>query len=490
MVSAPSLGELASLSGGTIYQGQDVTVEAIGLVAQELAPGALFAAVPGTRVHGATFAADTEAAAILTDEAGVEILQKAGETRPILVVPHVRSVLGKVSARVFGDPSQQLTMIGITGTSGKTTTSYLLEAGLMAEGHKVGLIGTTGTRIDGMAVPTKLTTPEAPKLQELFAQMRDEGVTHVVMEVSSHAIALGRVAGTHFTVGAFTNLSQDHLDFHHSMEEYFEAKAAFFRPGPEHSVVCVDDVWGRRMAEVAGVDTLTVSTDSEPAAVTTRNVVVEPDGSQRFEVLIDGAPIPVHLPVPGAFNVANAALALAAASAAGSDPQVVAQGMSTIQVPGRMEKIDAGQDFLAVVDYAHKPAAVAAVLDTLRQQATGRIGVVLGAGGDRDAEKRPLMGTAAAERADLVIITDDNPRSEDPELIRNAIVAGTADFPAEVRVIGDRAEAIRAAVSWAGPGDAIVIAGKGHETGQLVNGVTHHFDDREELLTALKGEHS
>ena len=172
MVSAPSLGELASLSGGTIYQGQDVTVEAIGLVAQELAPGALFAAVPGTRVHGATFAADTEAAAILTDEAGVEILQKAGETRPILVVPHVRSVLGKVSARVFGDPSQQLTMIGITGTSGKTTTSYLLEAGLMAEGHKVGLIGTTGTRIDGVAVPTKLTTPEAPKLQELFAQMR------------------------------------------------------------------------------------------------------------------------------------------------------------------------------------------------------------------------------------------------------------------------------------------------------------------------------
>ena len=162
MVSAPSLGELASLSGGTIYQGQDVTVEAIGLVAQELAPGALFAAVPGTRVHGATFAADTEAAAILTDEAGVEILQKAGETRPILVVPHVRSVLGKVSARVFGDPSQQLTMIGITGTSGKTTTSYLLEAGLMAEGHKVGLIGTTGTRIDGVAVPTKLTTPEAP----------------------------------------------------------------------------------------------------------------------------------------------------------------------------------------------------------------------------------------------------------------------------------------------------------------------------------------
>ena len=381
-------------------------------------------------------------------------------------------------------------MIGITGTSGKTTTSYLLEAGLMAEGHKVGLIGTTGTRIDGVAVPTKLTTPEAPKLQELFAQMRDEGVTHVVMEVSSHAIALGRVAGTHFTVGAFTNLSQDHLDFHHSMEEYFEAKAAFFRPGPEHSVVCVDDAWGRRMAEVAGVDTLTVSTGSEPAAVTTRNVAVEPDGSQRFEVLIDGASIPVHLPVPGAFNVANAAVALAAASAAGSDPQVVAQGMSTIQVPGRMEKIDAGQDVLAVVDYAHKPAAVAAVLDTLRQQATGRFGVVLGAGGDRDAEKRPLMGTAAAERADLVIITDDNPRSEDPELIRNAIVAGTADLPAEVRVIGDRAEAIRAAVSWAGPGDAIVIAGKGHETGQLVNGVTHHFDDREELLAALKGEHS
>ena len=237
----------ARMQGGTAEQAQAPITE-VGLNSAELPAGALFAAVPGTRVHGARFAADTAAAAILTDEAGWGLLSAVGETRPVLVVDDVRSVLGVAAAAVYGDPSSQLTVIGITGTSGKTTTSYMLEAGLLAAGYRVGLIGTTGTQINGRPVPTSLTTPEAPTLQALFVQMLAEGVTHVVMEVSSHALMLGRVLGVKFDVAGFTNLSQDHLDFHSTMAEYFEAKSLFFRPGSPtraaRAVVCVDDEWG------------------------------------------------------------------------------------------------------------------------------------------------------------------------------------------------------------------------------------------------------
>ena len=245
----------ARMQGGTAEQAQ-VPITEVGLNSAELPAGALFAAVPGTRVHGARFAADTAAAAILTDEAGWGLLSAAGETRPVLVVDDVRSVLGVAAAAVYGDPSSQLTVIGITGTSGKTTTSYMLEAGLLAAGYRVGLIGTTGTQINGRPVPTSLTTPEAPTLQALFVQMLAEGVTHVVMEVSSHALMLGRVLGVKFDVAGFTNLSQDHLDFHATMAEYFDAKALFFRPGSPtraaQAVVCVDDEWGEKMASVFG----------------------------------------------------------------------------------------------------------------------------------------------------------------------------------------------------------------------------------------------
>ncbi|WP_080794074.1 UDP-N-acetylmuramoyl-L-alanyl-D-glutamate--2,6-diaminopimelate ligase [Corynebacterium pacaense] len=499
------LEDLTRTIGGTLSEGADPTVEIadIGLDSASLADrDAIFAAVPGTHVHGAEFATRDNAAsavAVLTDAEGAAILARAGDRRPVVTVPDVRKVLGEASSRIYGDPSREMVLVGVTGTSGKTTTSYLLERGLMAAGHTVGLIGTTGTRIDGRPVPTKLTTPEAPTLQALFRQMRDQGVTHVVMEVSSHALSLGRVAGTHFDVSAFTNLSQDHLDFHPTMEDYFEAKALFFRAdsplAADRSVVCIDDSWGRRMAEVAA-DALTVGSMGEEADITAGEVEVGESGTQHFTVhLPDDGVVGVELALPGAFNVANATLALAAAYRIGVDPEAFARGLATVTVPGRMERIDLGQDFLAVVDYAHKPAAVAAVLDTLRSQVDGRLGVVIGAGGDRDPSKRGPMGAMSAQRADLVIVTDDNPRSEDPATIRAAVLAGAREAAdaesknsgrkVEIREVGDRAEAISALTEWARSGDGIVVAGKGHEVGQLVAGVTHHFDDREQVRDAL-----
>ncbi|MDU0478067.1 UDP-N-acetylmuramoyl-L-alanyl-D-glutamate--2,6-diaminopimelate ligase [Staphylococcus chromogenes] len=494
-----TLTKLVELSGGTLHgaDGQEsLEFDHITLNSGELREGSLFAALPGLNAHGAGYAAGTPAAAILTDHDGLALLQQAGEQRPIVAVADIRQILGPVSAAVYGNPSHDLTVIGVTGTSGKTTTTYLLEAGLIAEGHKVGLIGTTGTRIDGDPVPTKLTTPEAPKLQELFALMRDRGVSHVVMEVSSHAISLGRVAGTRFIAGGFTNLSQDHLDFHDTMEEYFDAKAGFFRPGShtraQRPVIMVDDSWGVKMASIAGPDALTVATGGAKADVIASEATVDVAGVQEFTVSIADQEFPVKLALPGQFNVANAALAIALAHVAGSDVEKFIAGIATVGVPGRMERIDEGQDFLAVVDYAHKPAAVAAVLDSVRTQIAGRVAVVLGAGGDRDATKRPLMGAAAVERADFVVITDDNPRSEDPATIRQAVMEGavaaqkTVAHHPEIVEIGDRGEAIIAAVRWAQPGDAIIIAGKGHENGQLVAGVNYPFDDRDHVRTAIR----
>jgi len=487
-----TLSHLARIAGGELTGSVDPVVTSVELDSSRLADeGALFAAVPGTRRHGAEFARGTPAVAILTDAAGKELLDAAGDTRPVILVDDVRAVLGAVAAEIHGHPSERLTLLGITGTSGKTTTSYLLEQGLMAAGLKVGLIGTTGTRINGRPVPTDLTTPEATTLQPLFVRMLAEGVTHVVMEVSSHALELGRVAGTRFDVAGFTNLSQDHLDFHPTMEEYFAAKARFFDPASplaaERSVVCVDDEWGRRMADLAS-DPVTVATRGAEADVTAVQSSLTPTGAQVIRLTLPEGAVEAELPLPGDFNIANAALATAMAWAVGVDPQAFTAGFLDVAVPGRMERIDEGQDFLAVVDYAHKPAAVAAVLDTLRGQVRGRLGVVVGAGGDRDATKRPLMGAEAAHRADLVIITDDNPRSEVPATIRAAVLQGAVDAgtDAEIREIGDRAAAIDALIEWARPGDGVVVAGKGHEVGQLVNGVNHHFDDREEVRRALK----
>ena len=478
-------------------------VTGVTLRAQDVRRGDLFAALPGNRFHGAQFAADALAAgatAVLTDPAGSAIIQ--GLDGPldcvVLVHPDPRQVLGDLSSRIYGQPSRRLTVIGITGTSGKTTTSYLTEAALMASGQSVGLIGTVETRIAGIRQPSALTTPEAPELQGLLAAMVEQGVHSVVMEVSSHALALGRVDGCAFAVGAFTNLSQDHLDFHPTMRDYFNAKSLLFQPDSPvralRSVVCVDDEWGREMAGVAGPDAITLSTTGVAAEWHASDSQVAADGSQSVTVTgPSGDTYSMTVPMPGRYNVANALTALAVCDHIGISVRTVIDAIAGVSVPGRVEKVDRGQAFLAVVDYAHKPAALEAVIATLRSQIDGRLAVVVGAGGDRDTGKRPLMGAAAVRGAELVVITDDNPRTERPDDIRAQVLAGAhevadAERPpgaAPVRDIGDRLEAIRFAVAWAEPGDVVLIAGKGHEAGQEIDGVKYPFDDRQVLAEAI-----
>lgn len=463
------------------------TVTGVTLRASDARHGDLFAALPGTRAHGADYAAVAVAGgavAVLTDPAGARRPALAGV--PLLVHPRPREVLGVLAARVHGDPTARLRVLGVTGTSGKTTTAHLLEAGLAAADRATGLVGTVGTRIHGRRLPAALTTPEAPDLQALFAVMAEDGVTDVAMEVSSHALAMGRVGGTRFAVAAFTNLSQDHLDFHRDMEDYFEAKAALFDGRAGHAVVCVDDEWGQRLAaRTPGAVTVSIA---GPAAWRGIDVRTGPDGTQTFTAVApDGAQLPVRLQLPGAFNVANAVVALACLDAVGVPAAVAAEGFAGVAVPGRMQRIEEGQPFLAIVDYAHKPGAVAALLDALRPQVPGRLIVVLGCGGDRDRGKRPMMGAAAAARAELLVVTDDNPRTEDPAGIRAEMLAGARAEPraGDLMEIGDRRAAIAAAVACAQPGDAVVVAGKGHETGQEVAGVKHPFDDAAEVAAAL-----
>lgn len=473
-----------------------ITVSGVTLRGQDARPGDLFAALPGTAAHGAAYAADAVGAgavAVLTDAAGVNLLG-ATPPAPVLVHEEPRRILGALAAQVYGNPSQTITVIGVTGTSGKTTTTYLVEAGLRAAGRTAGLIGTVGIRIDGVDVPSTLTTPEAPAVQALLALMAERGVDTAVMEVSSHALELGRVDGVRFAVGGFTNLSRDHLDFHPTMADYFEAKARLFDPvsplRAAAAVICIDDEAGRAMAARAE-SAVTVSTTG-PADWTAAELVSLADGGQEFTVT---DPAGVHhrigIKLPGRYNVANCLVALALLDEVGVGPEQAAPGLARATVPGRLEPVERGQGFLALVDYAHKPGALRAVLETLRREATeSRIGVVFGAGGNRDAGKRAPMGQTAAELADLVVITDDNPRDEDPADIRAAILAGAtgsiAAGPTEVVEIGDRRAAIAHAVRWARPGDVVLIAGKGHETGQTAAGRTVAFDDRAELARALE----
>lgn len=482
------LDELAAALGVAPPAGAYAGVTGVTLRTADVRAGDLFAALPGSHAHGADFADAALAAgavAVLTDPDGAARPALAGV--PVLVHPRPRDVLGRAAALVYGDPTATLSVLGITGTSGKTTVAHLVEAGLAAAGRATGLIGTVGTLIDGNRLPSLFTTPEAPDLQALLGVMVESGVTDVAMEVSSHALAMGRVEGTRFAVGAFTNLSQDHLDFHRDMDDYFEAKARLFDGRARSAVICVDDEWGRTLS-ARTPDAVTVAT-AGPADWRAVDVVAEPDGTQRFTALApDGTRHDVRLQMPGAFNVANALVALACLDAAGVPADVAAARFAQVSVPGRMQRVELGQPFLAVVDYAHKPAAVAALLDTLRAQIAGRLLVVLGCGGDRDRGKRALMGAAAASRAELLVVTDDNPRSEDPDAIRAAMLAGALAEPGhgDVVEVGDRRAAIATAVGVARTGDAVVVAGKGHEAGQEINGVKHPFDDATELAAALR----
>src|SRR5450755_5022407 len=456
-------------------------------------PGDLYAALPGTQVHGAEFSAAAAAAgavAILTDPAGRDRAAAAG--LPVYVIADPRARLGEVACWVYGDPSRKLRLIGVTGTSGKTTTSYLTEAGLRWAGHVTGLIGGVETRIGTEVQASELTTPEATDLQALLATMAERGVTAAAMEVSSHALALGRVAGTRYDVAVFTNLSQDHLDFHASLDDYFAAKAELFSPGYARAgVVNMDDARGRLLAASPRIPLTSFSAGGNPAADWhAEDVRSGADGSTFRVIGPGGVEADASVALPGLFNVANALGAIVALVETGVGLTAAVTGVAACAgVPGRMERVDAGQDFTVLVDYSHKPGAVEAVLRALRPVTAGNVTIVLGCGGDRDSAKRPLMGEAAARLADVAILTSDNPRSEDPLAILAEMLAGALKVPpaqrAHVLVEPDRAAAIGLAIAGAGKGDVVVIAGKGHERGQYAGATVIPFDDREVAAAAL-----
>ncbi|MFE0647719.1 UDP-N-acetylmuramoyl-L-alanyl-D-glutamate--2,6-diaminopimelate ligase [Streptomyces sp. NPDC059534] len=456
-------------------------------------PGDVYAALPGARTHGADFvaqAAGLGAAAILTDPAGAA--RAAATGLPVLVVEDPRGRMGELAAEIYGRPGAGLLQIGITGTSGKTTTAYLVEGGLRGSGRKTGLVGTVEMRIGDERIKSERTTPEATDLQALFAVMRERGVEAVAMEVSSHALVLGRVDGCVFDVAVFNNLSPEHMEFHSDMEDYFQAKAGLFTPARSRlGVVNLDDEYGRRLTKEATVPVVTFSAEGRADADwRAEDLVLGSHDSTFTAVGPDGVRIPATAPLPGPFNVANTLAAIATLAAAGLDPRSAAEGVAAVPgVPGRLERVDAGQSYLAVVDYAHKTDAVESVLRSLREVTEGRLHVVIGCGGDRDTTKRGPMGAAAARLADTAVLTSDNPRSEDPLRILAAMLAGAAEVPAEERgevlVLADRAAAVAAAVARAQPGDTVLVAGKGHEQGQEIAGVVRPFDDRVVLRAAI-----
>ena len=482
--SAPQARPLADLLAAqpdlSLHGSADgVVVTGCTHVSRAVQPGDLYAALPGAHAHGADFAEaarDLGAVAVLTDAAGAARV----DGLPVVVAEDPRAMLGEVARWVHDDPAAGMLLLGVTGTNGKTTTAFLLEAGLRAAGRSTGLIGTVSTRIGDDELPkTWITNPEATDLHAVLALMRERGVDAVAMEVSSHALALGRVDGVRFDVAGFTNLSQDHLEFHATMADYEAAKAQLFTPERSRAaVVNCDDAAGRRIVHTT---TLPLTTYGEDADWSARNVDLRGDGSS-FRLVGPDVDMRATVQLPGAFNIDNALCAIATLVTAGVPVEAAVEGIAALPgVPGRMERIEAGQPFLAVVDYAHTPDAVATLLAAVRALTSGRVIVVLGCGGDRDRTKRPMMAAAAAAGADVAFLTSDNPRSEEPGAILAEMSAGAPTATVEP----DRRTAIELAVREAQPGDAVVVAGKGHESGQEVHGVVTPFDDRVVLREAV-----
>lgn len=459
----------------------DFDLTGVSLGADAVEPGDLFAALPGFNRHGAEFAAraaERGAVAVLTDERGAALVNGL---LPVLVAKDPRTLTGEVAARVWGRPSRALNLIGITGTNGKTSTAYLVEAGLAYAGRTTGIIGTVETRIAGERIESARTTPEAPELQALLAVALEKGVTDVVMEVSSHALVLGRVEGCEFQAAGFTMFGADHLDFHKDLDNYFAAKAKLFDGRAAQEVLNADD---ERVATLAGREN-TVFSLKDPSAEHYASDIVTDGFKQRFKLKIDGRVHDASVNMPGRHNVANAALAVALLRAAGLDAATAVAGVASCTgVPGRMELVSGDNPVRGVVDYAHDPDAITTILAALRDSTPGKVIAILGAGGDRDRTKRPLMGAAAARAADLVVVTDDNPRSEDPARIRDEVAAGVQGVPC--RNIPDRETAVREAAALAAPGDTIALLGKGHEATTETAGVFVAGDDRELLARAIR----
>ena len=456
-----------------------VDVQSVVHDSRDVAPGALFCCIPGANVDGHDFAPAAVAAGavacLVERPLAIDVTQ--------VHVPLVRAAMGPIASRFHGEPSRSIRVIGVTGTNGKTTTTYVLEQIGRAAGERSGLVGTTGARMGDMTFPLRHTTPEATDLQELLARMRADGARGVAMEVSSHALDQHRVDGTTFAAVAFTNLSHDHLDYHGTIEAYFNAKARLFtREFTTTGAVNADDAHGATLAAratAAGVAVTTYGIDT-PADVRATGITMSTSGTS-FTIEHDGAPVEVHSPLVGVFNVANLLAAFTSARLAGVPPDAIAAGLSApVVVPGRMERVESGQPFTVLVDYAHTPDALTSALGAARTLVGpgGRLVVVFGCGGDRDRAKRPVMGRAAVAGSDIAILTSDNPRSENPAAIARDVLDGL-DAAGTVPVVElDRRRAIRRALQAAHDGDVVVIAGKGHESGQTANGVTVPFDDR------------
>ncbi len=468
-----------------------IRVTGVSISSRAVCTGDLYVALPGATTHGARYAAaavEAGAAAVITDEAGVALIGEVSV--PVVTVVDPRGAVGAWAAAVYGWPASKVQTYGITGTNGKTTTLYLLAAALKAAGRTVATIGTIGAQVDGVTIPmnrTTVTTPESPDLQALLALMVERGADTVVMEVSSHALAMHRVDAVPFDVAAFTNLGWDHRDFHPTQEDYFEAKARLFLPGQARSaVVALVDEWGEQLADrvrAAGIPLLTTGEGGDVRATSVERL---PDGSQLVTVDLVGEQRAVRMGLPGDHNVRNLVTALAMLRAGSVPLDAAVAGFADVTIPGRLERVDLGDDAPVVyVDFAHTPQAVEAALAAVN---AARTICVLGCGGDRDHGKRGPMGAVAVQGSDLVVVTDDNPRTEDPELIREAILEGArrarANAESDSRAArceivdgGDRRSAIRSALVAARPGDVLAILGKGHEHGQEMRGSVTTFND-------------
>ena len=483
------LASLAPAVQGEVRGDAGTMVTDVVLDTRKVVPGALFCCVPGARFDGH----DLAGKALDAGAAALCVQRPLDLDAPQLLVGGVRDVLARLAVAFFDDPSRRLDLVGVTGTNGKTTTTFMLESIFRAAGRTPGVVGTVEVRVGDQRRPAVHTTPEAPDLQRLLAEMVDAGVQAAAMEVSSHGLALRRVDGTRFKAAIFTNLTQDHLDFHADLDDYFQAKRRLFTgPFTPLAVVNVDDPHGRLLAGTAEVAVVTTGTAAD-ADWRATEVAASLEGTS-FRLRSPAGTSPVRLRLAGQFNVANALGALAAADALGIGLETAVAGLEGLAgVPGRFERVDAGQPFTVLVDYAHTPDSLENLLRAARAVTGGRVIVVFGCGGDRDRAKRPLMGEIAGRLADLALVTSDNPRSEDPETIVAQVAEGVARAagPDGFLVEVDRRAAIRAALAMAGPGDAVLLAGKGHEQGQeLAGGRKVPFDDRvvaAEELRALLG---
>lgn len=471
------LSQLATLVSGTCLG--DAKVFGVTHNSKTVQVDDLYVALLGANNHGIDFldeAIANGAVAVASDSRGVEIAKQKGI--PTIELSNPREDMAKLAAEVYGHPERKLTLTGVTGTNGKTTTTHILRSIFLDAKKQVGVIGTLGTYLDEEHLPGARTTPESTDLYATLAVMAERGIKDVFMEVSSHALALNRVSGIKFDVAIFTNLTQDHLDFHGSMENYFAAKALLFTPEfSKQAIICTDDEWGVKLAGQVKIPVITIGTNgnwktSQPNSssngVTTQLIEIQNSDS-----------ISLSVNMLGSYNATNAACALAASQILGLPIAASLESIKNVRsIPGRLEKVTIDSPGIAIVDYAHTPDAVATVLTVIKDANPNRVITVIGCGGDRDSLKRPLMGKVAAQLSDVVIITDDNPRSEDPAAIRKSVIDGTKNGTAQVFEVSDRREAISQALKLAETGDVIAVLGKGHESGQEISGKVFPFDDR------------